>query len=138
MRVVIVGCGRVGAHIASALDRRGDDVTIIDINPIAFMRLDEDFSGLAIRGTGIDEDVLRSANITSADAFLAVTNRDNTNLMAAQVAREVFGVPTVAARVYDPVRAEIFANLGIITICPTTTISNLLLDALETPPARRS
>lgn len=138
MRVVIVGCGRVGAHIASALDRRGDDVTIIDINPIAFMRLDEDFSGLAIRGTGIDEDVLRSANITSADAFLAVTNRDNTNLMATQVARVVFGVPTVAARVYDPVRAEIFANLGISTICPTTTISNLLLDALEIPPARRS
>jgi trk system potassium uptake protein TrkA len=131
MRVVIVGCGRVGAHLATTLDHRGDDVAVIDSNPNAFSRLREDFRGLAIRGTGIDEDVLRSASITSADAFLAVTNRDNTNLMAAQVARDVFGVQTVAARVYDPVRAEIFANMGIVTICPTITITNLLMDTLE-------
>jgi len=136
MRVVIVGCGRVGAHLATTLDQRGDEVAVVDISADAFLRLEEDFSGLAIRGTGIDEDVLRSAKITQADAFLAVTNRDNTNLMAAQLAREVFGVPTVAARVYDPVRAEIFANMGIVTICPTVTIGNLLLDTLEAAPVR--
>ena len=86
---------------------------------------------MSIRGTGIDEDVLRQARIDGADAFLAVTNFDNTNLMAAQVAKSVFGVPFVAARVYDPVRAEIFANLGIFTICPTITLTNLLIDAVD-------
>ncbi len=131
MQVVIVGCGRVGAHLATSLDQRGDRVAVIDSDQNAFSRLDPDFSGLAIRGTGIDEDVLRSANIASADAFLAVTNWDNTNLMAAQVARTVFGVTMVAARVYDPVRAELFANMGIVTICPTITITNLLMDNLE-------
>jgi trk system potassium uptake protein TrkA len=131
MHVVIVGCGRVGAYLATSLAQRGDRVAVIDNDQNAFSRLDEDFTGTSIRGTGIDEDVLRSAGIMSADAFLAVTNWDNTNLMAAQVARSVFGVKMVAARVYDPVRAEIFANMGIITICPTLTITNLLMDALE-------
>ncbi len=131
MQIVIVGCGRVGAYLATALDQRGDRVVVIDSDPNAFTRLQPDFSGVAVRGTGIDEDVLRTANIGSADAFLAVTNWDNTNLMAAQVARTVFDVPMVAARVYDPSRAEIFANMGIVTICPTVTITNLLLDTLE-------
>ena len=131
MNIVIVGCGRVGAHLATSLDLRGDAVTVVDRNPASFSRLDPDFSGLAIRGTGIDEDVLRSAGIGQANAFLAVTDWDNTNLMAAQVAKVVFHVEFVAARVYDPVRAEIFANMGITTISPTITITNLLLDALD-------
>ncbi|MEZ4523687.1 MAG: TrkA family potassium uptake protein [Thermomicrobiales bacterium] len=131
MNIVIVGCGRVGAHLATALDHRGESVTIVDRDPNAFHRLESDFGGLSIRGTGIDEDVLRTAHIDEADGFLAVTNWDNTNLMAAQVAKVVFGVEFVAARVYDPVRAEIFANMGIVTISPTITITNLLLDALE-------
>lgn len=131
MNIVIVGCGRVGAHLATALDHRGDRVTVVDLDPGAFARLEAGFSGIAVRGTGIDEDVLRQAAIDQADAFFAVTNWDNTNLMAAQVAQSVFGTKMVAARVYDPVRAEIFANMGIITICPTITITNLLLDALE-------
>lgn len=131
MNIVIVGCGRVGAHLATALDHRRDNVSVVDRNPHAFSRLEPGFGGLAIRGTGIDEDVLRSAGIETADAFLAVTDWDNTNLMAAQVAQVVFNIPFVAARVYDPVRAEIFANLGITTICPTITITNLLIDALD-------
>ncbi len=131
MNVVIVGCGRVGAHLATSLDHRGDSVTVVDRNPGSFSRLESSFGGKAIRGTGIDEDVLRSAGISDADAFLAVTDWDNTNLMAAQVAKAVFFVDFVAARVYDPVRAEIFANMGIITISPTITITNLLIDALD-------
>lgn len=131
MNVVIVGCGRVGAYLATALDHRGDFVTVVDSNPSAFSRLETAFGGLAIRGTGIDEDVLRMARIDAADAFLAVTDWDNTNLMAAQVAKAVFGIKFVAARVYDPVRAEIFGNMGIVTISPTITITNLLMDALD-------
>lgn len=131
MNVVIVGCGRVGAHLATTLDHRGDTVTVVDRDPASFTRLESQFGGLAIRGTGIDEDILRLARIDAADAFLAVTDWDNTNLMAAQVAKAVFGIEFVAARVYDPVRAEIFANMGIVTISPTVTITNLLLDALD-------
>jgi trk system potassium uptake protein TrkA len=131
MNVIIVGCGRVGAHLATSLDHRGDAVSVVDRNPSSFARLESGFGGIAIRGTGIDEDVLRSAGVEGADAVLAVTDWDNTNLMAAQVAKVVFNVRFVAARVYDPVRAEIFGNMGITTISPTITITNLLLDALD-------
>jgi trk system potassium uptake protein TrkA len=131
MNIVIVGCGRVGAHLATALDHRGDSIAVVDRNPHSFSRLEPGFGGLSIRGTGIDEDILKSAGIGDADAFLAVTDWDNTNLMAAQIAKVVFHVDFVAARVYDPVRAEIFANLGITTISPTITITNLLIDALD-------
>lgn len=136
MNVVIVGCGRVGAHLATTLDHRGDTVTVVDRDPAAFSRLETQFGGLAIRGTGIDEDILRLARIDGANAFLAVTDWDNTNLMAAQVAKTVFGIDFVAARVYDPVRAEIFANMGIVTISPTVTITNLLIDALDSADIR--
>jgi trk system potassium uptake protein TrkA len=131
LNIVIVGCGRVGAHLATSLDHRGDSVVIVDQNSSAFGRLESNFGGRAIRGTGIDEDVLRSAQIEDAHAFLAVTDWDNTNLMAAQIAKVVFDVAFVGARVYDPVRAEIFANMGIVTISPTLTITNLMLDALD-------
>lgn len=137
MNVVIVGCGRVGAHLATTLDHRGDTVTVVDRKPESFSRLEPNFGGLAIRGTGIDEDILRIARIEEAGAFLAVTDWDNTNLMAAQVAKTVFRIPFVAARVYDPVRAEIFANMGIVTISPTITITNLLLDALDSAEPHR-
>lgn len=130
MKVVIIGCGRVGARIATALDRQGHDVSIVDMQTSAFRRLAPDFSGRAITGTGIDEDVLRSAGISEADAFIAVTNGDNRNLMAAQVAKVIFGVEKVAARVYDPVRAETFRDMGIETICSTTTMSDIFLDSV--------
>lgn len=131
MNIVIVGCGRVGAHLATELGELGHNIAVVDLDPMSFRRLPADFSGISVAGTGIDEDILRMAGIEQADAFFAVTNWDNTNLMAAQVAKDVYGIELVGARVYDPVRAEFYANLGISTICPTITITNLFLDALE-------
>jgi trk system potassium uptake protein TrkA len=128
MKVVIMGCGRVGARVASLLDQNGHDVTIIDTNSAAFKRLSPDFSGESIIGTGIDEDVLRAAGIERAHAFVAVTNGDNRNIMAAQVVRTVFHVPQVICRIYDPVREDTYRRLGLSTVCPTTTVSALILD----------
>lgn len=136
MKVVIVGCGRVGARIATTLDEQGHDVSIVDLQTAAFRRLHADFAGRAVTGTGIDEDVLRSAGITEADAFIAVTNGDNRNLMAAQVAKEMFGVERVAARVYDPVRAETFSRMGVETICSTIVMSDLFVDTVIGSSAR--
>ncbi len=128
MKVVIMGCGRVGARVAALLDHNGHDVTVIDSNPNAFRRLSDEFGGDTIIGTGIDEDVLRLAGIEEADAFIAVTNGDNRNIMAAQVARMIFNVPQVILRIYDPVREDTYRRLGLTTVCPTTTISALILD----------
>jgi trk system potassium uptake protein len=128
MRVVIVGCGRVGARIASILDHNGHDVSIIDIEARAFRRLPASFKGDTIIGTGIDEDVLRHAGIEGASAFVAVTDTDNRNIMAAQVARLIFNVPEVVVRIYDPVREDTYRRLGLTTVCPTTTMSALILD----------
>ena len=128
MRVVIMGCGRVGARIASILDHNGHDVVVIDTDPLAFRRLAADFKGQTIIGAGIDEDVLRSAGIEEASAFVAVTNGDNRNIMAAQVARLVFNVPEVVCRIYDPVREDTYRRLGLTTVCPTTAVSALILD----------
>ncbi|MEJ7838381.1 MAG: TrkA family potassium uptake protein [Thermomicrobiales bacterium] len=128
MKVVIMGCGRVGARVASILDHNGHTVTVIDTHPAAFRRLSGEFSGDTVIGTGIDEDVLRSADIDNAHAFIAVTNGDNRNIMAAQVAKTIFNVPEVIARIYDPVREDTYRRLGLTTVCPTTTISALIMD----------
>ena len=128
MKVVVMGCGRVGARIASILDHNGHGVTVIDVDSRAFRRLPTDFRGDTIIGTGIDEDVLRSAGIEEASAFIAVTNGDNRNIMAAQVARIVFEVPEVVCRIYDPVREDTYRRLGLTTVCPTTTVSAIILD----------
>jgi trk system potassium uptake protein len=130
MRAVIMGCGRVGARVASLLDHTGNDVTVIDIDSRAFQRLPTTFGGDTIIGTGIDEDVLRRAGIEEADAFIAVTNGDNRNIMAAQVARLIFNVPEVVCRIYDPVREDTYRRLGLTTVCPTTTISAMILDSV--------
>jgi trk system potassium uptake protein len=130
MNVVIIGCGRVGARLASTLDQGGHRVAIVDLKPDAFRRLPREFGGSTVIGTGIDEDVLKSAGIQQADAFVAVTNGDNTNIMAAQIAHSVFNVAHVTARIYDPVREETYRKLGIHTICPTTTIASLIVGAL--------
>ncbi len=120
MRVIIVGCGRLGAHLARRLDREGNEVTVIDRNAESFARLGSEFHGRMVFGTGIDEDILRRAGIESADAFIAVTNGDNTNAMASEIARLVFNVPRVVARLYDPVREDTFHTLGLMeTVCPT-------------------
>lgn len=128
MNVVIMGCGRVGARVAATLFNNGHEVSVIDTDSRAFQRLPVDFRGDTIIGTGIDEDILRSAGIESAHAFIAVTNGDNRNIMAAQVAKMVFEVPEVICRIYDPVREDTYRRLGLTTVCPTTTVSAMILD----------
>ena len=131
MKIVIMGCGRVGSRLAAQLDREGHAVSVIDVNPRQFKRLGENFSGNTIIGTGIDEDVLRAAGIDGADAFIAVTEGDNRNIMASQVAKEIFGVPEVITRIYDPVRNKIYRGLGLDTVCPTLIITDTIRDDLN-------
>ena len=126
MRVIVVGCGRVGAGIAERLAREGHGVTVIDISTEAFTRLEEDFPGEAIRGDGTDEDVLRRAGAEQADMFFALTEGDNRNVLSAQLATETFNIPQVVAKINDPVRAEAYRELGMATVCRT----RLLVDAL--------
>jgi trk system potassium uptake protein len=131
MRVVIVGCGRVGSYLARMLASEGHQVTIIDNQTLAFERLGDDFPGQTLLGTGIDEDVLRRAGIEQADAFVSTTNGDNTNIMAAQVAREIFHVPRVICRIYDPLREEVFRGLGLTTFSPTVVGATSIKTMLE-------
>ncbi len=127
MNFVILGCGRVGSRLATMLDKMGHDVSIIDKSSDSFKRLPNSFGGRAVVGIGIDEDVLKSAGIEQADVFAAVTNGDNTNIMASQVAKEIFQVPRVIARIYDPIREDTYHTLGLETICPTTLITNQII-----------
>lgn len=131
MRVVILGCGRAGAYLARTLVAEGHQVTVIDRERVAFGRLGHDFTGELVVGVGIDEDVLRRAGIEEAEAFVAVTNGDNTNVMAAQVAHNVFGVRRVVCRIYDPLRAEMYRELGLEVICPTYWAANQIKDLLN-------
>jgi trk system potassium uptake protein len=119
MKLVIVGCGRVGAMAALALSKAGHHVTVIDNNRRAFDRLGSDFAGEMVLGNGIDEDVLREAGIESADGFASLTNGDNRNIMAAQIAQQIFKVPRVITRIYDPIRENVYRELGLNTVCPT-------------------
>jgi trk system potassium uptake protein TrkA len=119
MKIIILGCGRVGIYLAQTLNQAGHQVTVIDRNRESFSRLGADYGGQMVLGTGIDEDVLKKAGIEKADAFIAVTNGDNTNAMAAQIAQHIFHVPRVVARLYDPVREEIYRLLGLDTVCST-------------------
>ena len=137
MRIVIMGCGRVGSQLAAQLFHEGHTVSVIDMSQKSFGRLPDDFGGLTVIGTGIDEDVLRAAGIEAADAFVAVTEGDNRNIMAAQVAREIFGIPEVVARIYDPGREAIYRELGIDTICPTTLIGSVIHKRLAEKVGRR-
>jgi trk system potassium uptake protein TrkA len=126
MRAIIVGCGRVGAGIAERLARAGNDVTVIDISTEAFSRLEADFPGSAIRGDGTDEAVLRRAGAESADLFYALTEGDNRNILAAQLAAETLGIVNVVAKINDPVRAEAYTSLGLATICRTRMLVDVL------------
>ena len=125
LKVLIVGCGRVGSQIAADMDKTGHDVTIIDRDPNQFSRaaqrglLTNDFKGNQVVGNGTDSDVLRRAGVEDADGFVAVTEGDNRNIMASQIAKHVFKVPRVVTRIYDPERAEAYEKLGLHTICPT-------------------
>ncbi len=120
MRVIIVGCGRVGSELTIQLAKAGHDVTIIDKRPSAFDRLPPGFEARTMVGFGFDRELLEEAGIKDADAFIAVTNGDNSNIVAARVAREHYHVPKVIARIYDPRRAEIYERLNIPTVATTT------------------
>jgi trk/ktr system potassium uptake protein len=125
VKILIVGCGRVGSQIAADMDKSGHEVTIIDRDPAQFSRasqrgvLTNDFKGNQVVGNGTDAEVLRRAGVEEADGFVAVTEGDNRNIMASQIAKHVFKVPRVVARIYDPERAEAYEKLGLNTICPT-------------------
>ena len=130
MKVIILGCGRMGSTMARMLMKEGHDVAVIDQNPDAFVRRLKDFEGKMIVGNGIDPDVLRKAGIEEADAFVAVTNGDNRNITSVQIAKEIFHVPKVLARIYDPMRAAAYDELGIPTLCTTMIGSGLMVDFL--------
>ncbi len=134
MKIVIVGCGRVGATLAGDLDGRGHEVIVIDQVTSAFDRLPATFGGQAIRADGTDEDSLLRAGAGTADVFLALTEGDNRNVMAAQLAAEALGIEQVVAKINDPVRAEAYAALGIATICRTELMDRALLESMGLPP----
>ena len=131
MKVVIMGCGRVGARLAGLLDAEGHSVTVLDIDSYSFRRLPPDFQGTALVGNGIDEEALRRAGIEEADAFVVVTQGDNRNVMAAQMAKCIFNVPRVICRIYDPLRQELYNMLGLEAISPTTICAQILKEKLE-------
>jgi trk system potassium uptake protein TrkA len=130
MKIVIMGCGRVGARLARMFDDEGHTVAVIDLSAEALLRLGENFNGVTVVGTGIDEDVLKHAGIEQADVFLALTSLDNPNIMAAQIAQLRFNVPRVITRIYDPAREDTFHDIGLETFCPTTLVASRIHDAV--------
>ena len=133
MRTIIVGCGRVGAGLADSLSRAGHEVTVIDISSLAFNRLNGDFPGQAIRGDGTDEDVLRRMGAENADYFFALTEGDNRNALAAQLARDSLRIPHVIAKINDPVRADAYRAMGMAVICRTTIMVDTLVRFVGLP-----
>ncbi len=131
MKLVIMGCGRVGARLAGLLDDDGHSVTVLDIDSYSFRRLPADFGGTALVGNGIDSEALKKAGIEEADVFVAVTQGDNRNVMAAQIAKHIFNVPRVLCRIYDPLRHELYQTLGLESISPTTVFAQLLKEKLD-------
>jgi trk system potassium uptake protein TrkA len=135
MFVIIMGCGRVGARLAQMLIAGGHEVTIMDLKSSAFSRLGPDFKGTTILGNGIDQEVLKRAGIERADAFVAATQGDNRNIMSSQIAQHVFGVKRVVTRIYDPLRSDTFADLGLNAISPTVIGANAFYEQLTGAPA---
>jgi len=129
--IVIVGCGRLGSMLANQLSRQGCSIVVVDRDEAAFRNLSTEFSGFQVTGDAAELAVLRQAKIDQADCLLAATRHDNVNLMVAQVARTVFGVPKVIARVFDPTREEVYRQFEIETICPTQLSANAFLAALQ-------
>ena len=125
-----MGCGRVGSTLARNLERRDHTVSVIDSNPDAFRRLGASFNGSKVTGVGFDQDVLNQAGIEKAEAFAAVSSGDNSNIIAARVARETFGIQQVVARIYDPGRAEVYQRLGIPTVATVRWTADQMLRRL--------
>ncbi|MFJ6216479.1 potassium channel family protein [Streptomyces sp. NPDC092296] len=130
MHIVIMGCGRVGSALARALEKQGHSVAVVDQDPTAFRRLGSGFGGRRVTGVGFDQDTLKEAGIEEAGAFAAVSSGDNSNIIAARVARETFGVENVAARIYDPRRAEVYQRLGIPTVATVRWTADQMLRRL--------
>jgi len=131
MKIVIMGCGRVGARFASLMDDEGHEVTVLDNDTYSFRRLPASFGGTALFGNGIDEEAQKRAGIEEADVFVALTQGDNRNVMSCQIAKHVFNVPRVMCRIYDPLREEMYSALGLETISPTKVFAQLLKDKIE-------
>ena len=131
MKIVIMGCGRVGAYLAGLLDSDGHSVTILDREAHSFRKLPPTFKGTALVGNGLDQETLKRAAIEKADVFVAVTQGDNRNVMAAQIAKHIFNVPKVVCRIYDPLRHEMYSTLGLETLGPTTIFAQMLREKVE-------
>ena len=132
--IVIIGCGRSGAYIANRMSREGHFLVVIDTQPEAFDNLSAAFSGFRVEGDATEISILRQAKINQADLAVAATADDNINLMVAQIARKIFNVPKVIARVFKPERESIYQSLGIDTLCPTTLFGDLVGDIYLEPP----
>jgi trk system potassium uptake protein TrkA len=130
VKVLIMGCGRVGARIAGMLDQGGNEVTVLDTNATAFRRLPEGFAGHRAIGNGMDGPVLERSGIREMEAFMATTQGDNRNYFASMLAKEIYGVPRVLCRIYDPVRAQIFLDLGLEVFSPTSIGAQAMVDML--------
>lgn len=131
MQVVIIGCGKVGSKFAKVLSQEGNDVVIVSNDAKAFKNLPPDFDGVTLTGVPIDQDVLKMASIETADVLVAVTEDDNVNIMVCQVAKEIFKVPKVIARIYNPSREHVFHEFGLETICPTDITVNVMRASME-------
>ncbi len=130
MNVMIMGCGRVGARIAGILDQMGHAVTVLDTTSGSFRRLPEGFRGIRAVGNGMDGPILERSGIKTMDAFIATTQGDNRNFFASMMAKEVYGVRRVLCRFYDPVREQIFNELGLETFSPTSLGAQVMVDML--------
>ena len=130
MKVIIMGCGRTGALLSAIMDAEGHNVTILDTNDYSFRRLPPDFKGTALVGDGMDDETLIKAGIKDADAFVALTQGDNRNIMAAQIAKHIFKVPKIMLRIYDPLRRELYNTLGLEAFSPTVIFAQLLKENL--------
>lgn len=135
---IIIGCGRLGANLANELSNEGDNVLIIDGNKNSFRRLASNFGGLSVVADGTDLDILRESKIETASAVIAVTNHDNTNIMVAQMARDIFGVERVIARLYDPESESVYRRLGINTICPSVLSAKEIDKMLESTSSKEA
>jgi trk system potassium uptake protein TrkA len=136
VKVIVVGCGRVGSAVALELDRTGWEVTAIDENEDALQRLGEHWSGGFVVGHGMDVDVLREAGIEDADAVVVATNGDNTNIVVGQVAQKRYGIDCTVVRILDPARAEVYSTLGLRVVCPTSSAIDVLTEAVKSCAVR--
>lgn len=130
MKIIIMGCGMVGAELAALLDSEENQVTVLDLDPDRFERLPPTFKGEAVIGDGTEGEELEKAGVQEADAFVALTEEDNRNILAAQTARHIYDVPRVLCRIYDPARSELYEELGLDTFSPTRIVAHLLRQKL--------